>query len=317
MSNNSIDLYDNVYADFASSAEAAVRRETYGEDLGQSSWLTASEWLGFADQLGVSAGSEVLEVGSGSGGPAVFLAAAATLPGDRRGHQRARRTQRHGPRPGARTGRTRSASRSWTPDAPLPSPRKASTPSSRTTRCATSATGRRRSATGTGVLRPGGRALFTDAMVLTGPVSHEELATAARSASICSCRPAPTRRCCVAAGFDVRAVQDVTANAAAVALRWHDARARHREALVAREGEANFDGLQRFLQLRAHAVGRAAAVAICVPGGEAGVTAAAATPATGRIASIELIRGAVHTLLRVPVFADLKARRAEAWLSYL
>jgi hypothetical protein len=34
---------------------------------------------------------------------------------------------------------------------------------------------------------------------------------------------------------------------AAVALRWHGARARHREALVAWEGEANFDGLQRFL----------------------------------------------------------------------
>ena len=76
MSDTPIDLYDNVYADFASTAEAAVRQETYGEDLGQSSWLTASEWLGFADQLGVGAGSEVLEVGSGSGGPAVFLAAA-------------------------------------------------------------------------------------------------------------------------------------------------------------------------------------------------------------------------------------------------
>jgi hypothetical protein len=32
-----------------------------------------------------------------------------------------------------------------------------------------------------------------------------------------------------------------------VALRWHDARARHREALVAREGGATFEGLQRFL----------------------------------------------------------------------
>jgi hypothetical protein len=37
MSNTPIDLYDNVYGDFASSAEAAVRRETYGEDLGRSS----------------------------------------------------------------------------------------------------------------------------------------------------------------------------------------------------------------------------------------------------------------------------------------
>jgi hypothetical protein len=62
--------YDNVYADFASSAEIAVRRETYGEDLGQSSWLTAEEWVALADLLGVTAGSDVLEVGSGSGGPA-------------------------------------------------------------------------------------------------------------------------------------------------------------------------------------------------------------------------------------------------------
>ena len=73
---STVNLYDNVYSDFASGAEAAVRQETYGEDLGQSSWLTAREWLGFADQLGVDAESEVLEVGSGSGGPAVYLAAA-------------------------------------------------------------------------------------------------------------------------------------------------------------------------------------------------------------------------------------------------
>ena len=46
MSANAINLYDNVYGDFASSAEQAVRQETYGEDLGQSSWLTAREWLG-------------------------------------------------------------------------------------------------------------------------------------------------------------------------------------------------------------------------------------------------------------------------------
>ena len=74
MSTNSVNLYDNVYADFASDAEFAVRQETYGEDLGQSSWLTAREWLEFADQLGIAEGTDVLEVGSGSGGPAVYLA---------------------------------------------------------------------------------------------------------------------------------------------------------------------------------------------------------------------------------------------------
>src|SRR5262245_51572913 len=71
-----VDLYNNVYAHFGSSAEAAVRQHAFGEDIGQSSWLTAAEWLRFADQVQVRAESHVLEVGSGSGGPAVHLAAA-------------------------------------------------------------------------------------------------------------------------------------------------------------------------------------------------------------------------------------------------
>ena len=53
MSTPPVILYDHAYGDFTSDAEAAVRRETYGEDLGQSSWLTAPEWLGFADKLGL------------------------------------------------------------------------------------------------------------------------------------------------------------------------------------------------------------------------------------------------------------------------
>src|SRR5262252_2159771 len=73
-SENPVDLYNNVYSGFGRDAEAAVRRQTYGEDIGQSSWMTASEWLGFADLIGVTDASEVLEVGSGSGGPAVYLA---------------------------------------------------------------------------------------------------------------------------------------------------------------------------------------------------------------------------------------------------
>src|SRR5262245_37842419 len=71
-----VDLYNNVYGDFGSRAEAEVRRQAFGEDIGQSSWMTAAEWLRFADQAGARDGSHVLEVGSGSGGPAVHLAAA-------------------------------------------------------------------------------------------------------------------------------------------------------------------------------------------------------------------------------------------------
>jgi SAM-dependent methyltransferase len=74
VTNAPVNLYDHAYGDYGSDAEAAVRRETYGEDLGQTSWLTAPEWLGFADRLRVTASSDVLDVGCGSGGPAVYLA---------------------------------------------------------------------------------------------------------------------------------------------------------------------------------------------------------------------------------------------------
>jgi SAM-dependent methyltransferase len=71
-----VDLSNNVYGDFESRAEAAVRHDAFGEDIGQGSWLTATEWLRFADRVQVGEHSHVLEVGSGSGGPAVYLAAA-------------------------------------------------------------------------------------------------------------------------------------------------------------------------------------------------------------------------------------------------
>ena len=150
MSANSVNLYDNVYADFASSAEAAVRQEAYGEDLGQSSWLTAREWLEFADRLGIGAGDDVLEVGSGSGGPAVYLAAAreCRVTGvdiNEHGVRNARAARRL-----ARSVRPGPTSRPSMPAGPCRSPTSASTPSSRTTRCATSRTASRCCATGTG-----------------------------------------------------------------------------------------------------------------------------------------------------------------------
>ena len=49
------------------------------------------------------------------------------------------------------------------------------------------------------------------------------------------------------AGFRLLAAEDLTEGAERIAARWHDARERHRVELVAREGAANFAGLQRFL----------------------------------------------------------------------
>jgi SAM-dependent methyltransferase len=242
-----VNLYDNVYGDFGSTAEAAVRRETYGEDLGQSSWLTAREWLGFADQLRIVPESEVLEVGSGSGGPAVYLA-----------QQRGCRVtgvdiNEHG----VRNARGLAAARGLADrvrfepvDAgePLPFPDECF--DAVVSNDAMCHIGNRLPVLREWcrVVRPLGRVLFTDPMVLTGIVSNEECAVRTSIGSYVLIPPGANETMLRQAGFAVLAVDDVTANAALVAARWREARAHHREALVAREGDANFEGLQRFLQ---------------------------------------------------------------------
>src|SRR5207247_2729639 len=95
--------------------------------------------------------------------------------------------------------------------------------------------------------RPGGRMLFTDAMIITGLVSQAEIATRSSIGFYLFVPPGENERLIARAGFTLLGAEDLTAQAEAVARRWHDAREQHRNALVAREGEANFTGLQGFL----------------------------------------------------------------------
>jgi SAM-dependent methyltransferase len=97
------------------------------------------------------------------------------------------------------------------------------------------------------VVRPHGRVLFTDAMVVTGLVSHEELAVRSSIGFYLFVPPGENERLIIQAGFRLLGSEDVTSGAAAIARRWHDAREQHRAELVRREGDANFEGLQRFL----------------------------------------------------------------------
>src|SRR5262245_53375766 len=70
----SVDLYGTAYGNFATRALEQVRRETYGEDFGQSSWVTGPEYRRFFQLLELRTSDHVLDVGCGSGGPALFLA---------------------------------------------------------------------------------------------------------------------------------------------------------------------------------------------------------------------------------------------------
>ena len=241
-----VDLYDNVYGDFGSAAEAAVRQETYGEDIGQSSWMTAAEWRRFAEQLRVSADSRVLEVGSGSGGPAVHLSAETGC--DVTGVDINERGIRNGERLAVMRGIAERV-RFQRVDAGqlLPFPNAAfSAVVSNDAIC--------HLPNRLGVLRdwhrlvrPHGKILFTDALVVTGPISHEEIAVRSSVGFYLFVPAGENERLIEQAGFRLLGVEDVTREAADIAERWHDARERHRAALVEREGDANFDALQRFL----------------------------------------------------------------------
>lgn len=64
--------YDPVYAAFDSPLMQQVRREAYGEDLGQHSWVTADELRSDIERLSLNASSRLLDVGCGPCGPLVF-----------------------------------------------------------------------------------------------------------------------------------------------------------------------------------------------------------------------------------------------------
>jgi hypothetical protein len=59
----SVDLYGAAYGNFAAQALEQVRRETYGEDFGQSSWVTGEEYRRFFRRLELRAPDHVLDIG--------------------------------------------------------------------------------------------------------------------------------------------------------------------------------------------------------------------------------------------------------------
>jgi SAM-dependent methyltransferase len=97
------------------------------------------------------------------------------------------------------------------------------------------------------VLKPGGRMLFSDALVIGGMISHEEVATRSSIGFYVYSPPGENERLIERAGFQRIQFTDTTEGAARIAKRWFDAREKRKEALSAAEGQANFEGLQKFL----------------------------------------------------------------------
>jgi SAM-dependent methyltransferase len=242
----SVDLYGTAYANFATQALQEVRRETYGEDFGQSSWVTAAEYRRFIRLLHVRATDHVLDVGCGSGGPALFLAREVGC----------RVTGVDINETGVRTGRAlaREASaqdrvefRHADVRQPLPFPDQTfDAIVCLDVMCHLPDRGRL-FAEWLRVLRPGGRALVTDPVVVTGLVSREEFATRSSTGYFEFAPPGVNERLLQDAGFELVLSDDATDNEVQVSRRWHAARQRRAVELFRLEGEKTFAGLQQFL----------------------------------------------------------------------
>ena len=69
-----VDLFNSNYGNFNEKVLAEIRQETFGEDIGQTSWITIDEYDSFYSWLNLSADDHILEIACGSGGPALYLA---------------------------------------------------------------------------------------------------------------------------------------------------------------------------------------------------------------------------------------------------
>jgi len=97
------------------------------------------------------------------------------------------------------------------------------------------------------VLKSGGCMVFSDALVVGGMITHEEIATRSSIGFYVYSPPGENERLMERAGFDEIEARDTTSSAASIAAKWREAREKRRGELVASEGQANFEGLQRFL----------------------------------------------------------------------
>jgi SAM-dependent methyltransferase len=65
--------YDRFYQDFDSPLMQRIRREAYGDDIGQYSWVTKQDLESDVARLGLTAASRILDLGCGPGGPFAFV----------------------------------------------------------------------------------------------------------------------------------------------------------------------------------------------------------------------------------------------------
>jgi cyclopropane fatty-acyl-phospholipid synthase-like methyltransferase len=242
--------YNANYGNFQTDLYAEIRREAFGEDIGQNSWLTSDEQDKFLEWLDLSPGKRLLDVACGAGGPALRIAAvtgcsavgidvheeavttASSLAAQRGLAERAefRTTDATGPL--------------QFPDASFDAITCIDAINHFPDRPQVIAEWAR-------LLKLGGRLLFTDPITVTGALTNAEIAVRSSAGFYLLVPHGYDERVIAQCGLRLLVCEDVTANMAKVAEARHAARAARSTPLREIEGNQTYDGQQEFLSVAA------------------------------------------------------------------
>jgi ubiquinone/menaquinone biosynthesis C-methylase UbiE len=240
-------MFDIYFGSFSGPAFQNIRRDTYGEDIGQFCWITADEYREFIQLLTIRPADHVLDIASGSGGPAIFFSrqTGASVWGIDINPKAIATSRMLAEKEGlsSRLDFRQADARGRLPfdDGRF-----------QAVVCIDSIQniGHRPHLLSESfrVLRPGGRLLYTDSHVLTGTITFDEIAHRVNiKMHFDFSPPGENERLLRAAGFHLQTRQDVTENMALISKRMHAARARYHDALMIAEEETEFENTQRFL----------------------------------------------------------------------
>ena len=243
-----LDLYGANYRNFTQQIYADIRRETFGEDIGQQSWLTSKEQDRFISWLDLTENSRVLDLCCGAGGPAIRMARIAGcnvvgIDNDPNGIASARMMAENQ----GQSARTRFEVGDATNKLPfeneffdslicidainhLPDRGKVLKEWAR-------------------VVRPQGKILFTDPITVTGLLTSVEIAVRSSIGFFIFTPPGEDERFLAAAGLRLLKKEDMSENMDVCARSRRMARQAREEVLRKIEGNETFEGQQEFLRV--------------------------------------------------------------------